>query len=67
MFPDKPPPPARPSEDKEARQAALAEAAFKAVQAEYDTMRAAIRDPAQRGEGKAYTQPWLAFPPVTLE
>ncbi|PSC67442.1 Glycerol-3-phosphate chloroplastic [Micractinium conductrix] len=56
-----------PAEDKEARQAALAEAAFKAVQAEYDTMRAAIRDPAQRGEGKAYTQPWLAFPPVTLE
>jgi hypothetical protein len=30
-------------------------------------MRAAIRDPAARGEGKPFTQPWLAFPPTKLE
>lgn len=33
---------------------------------EYDRMRAAIRDPAAR-EATGYSQPWLAFPPVTLE
>lgn len=56
-----------PAEDKEARQAAVAEAAFKAVRAEYDEMRAAIRDPSLRGEGQQFSQPWLAFPPVKLE
>ena len=53
------------AEEKEARQAKLAEAAWQAVCAEYDLMRAAIRDPAARGT--AFTQPWLDFPPVKLE
>lgn len=54
------------AEEKERRQAALADAGFQAVRAEYDAMRAAIRDPAKRGEGTDYTQPWLAHPPVVL-
>ncbi|KAL4425187.1 hypothetical protein ABPG75_009203 [Micractinium tetrahymenae] len=55
-----------PAEEKEARQAALAEAGYKAVCEEYDHMREAVRDPAKRGEGTDYTQPWLAHPPVVL-
>jgi hypothetical protein len=53
------------TEEKEARQAKLADAAWQAVCAEYDLMRAAIRDPAARGTD--FTQPWLDFPPVKLE
>ena len=53
------------AEEKEARQAKLADAAWRAVCAEYDLMRAAIRDPAARGTD--FTQPWLDFPPVKLE
>lgn len=37
-----------------------------AVCAEYDRMRAALRDPAARAPN-SFTQPWLAFPPVKLE
>ena len=36
------------------------------VCAEYDRMRAAIRDPASR-EAAGFTQPWLASEPVPLE
>ena len=53
------------ADNKEARQAALADAAWRAVCAEYDEMRAAIRDPASRGT--AFTQPWLDHPAIKLE
>ncbi|KAI7843474.1 hypothetical protein COHA_002950 [Chlorella ohadii] len=53
-------------EDKEQRQAKLAQQSFEEVCAEYDRMRAAIRDPASR-EAAGFTQPWLASEPVPLE
>lgn len=52
-------------EDKEARQAALADAAWTAVCAEYDAMMAACEGEAPPPEG--YAQPWLNYPTPALD
>jgi glycerol-3-phosphate O-acyltransferase len=47
-------------EDKEAAQAALADAAWKAVTAEYQLLEKAITQPAEREGLSQYVQPWKA-------
>ncbi|WIA35877.1 hypothetical protein OEZ86_004260 [Tetradesmus obliquus] len=47
-------------EDKEAAQAALADAAWKAVVAEYSELEAAIMQPEKRAQMPAFSQPFLA-------
>ncbi|KAF6266197.1 glycerol-3-phosphate acyltransferase [Scenedesmus sp. NREL 46B-D3] len=47
-------------EDKEASQAALADAAWKAVVAEYAQLDAAIKQPEQRAKMPQFSQPFLA-------
>jgi hypothetical protein len=46
-------------EDKEAAQAALADAAWKAVVAEYSQLEAAILQPEKRAEMPQFSQPFL--------
>jgi hypothetical protein len=48
--------------DKEARAAALAQAAYQAVLAEYEQLATAITQPAKRAEMKHFTQPFLPKP-----
>jgi hypothetical protein len=47
-------------EDKEAAAAALADAAWKAVVAEYSQLDTAIKQPEKRAEMPQFSQPFLA-------